>query len=157
MRGFLATEEGLACVNQQLEHAISIIERRATDKPDEESCCSHEDMEQEEEEHLPDRERLKPYLFRQALYYYTCSKARHMSFVELFKDLSKYVSDPKRRWKFVVRCKRGLDDSSRPGGLYKDMAYLRGAVQILQYRKKVDFEALYCGKVALEDLLDENK
>jgi len=119
-----------------------------------EDYCSYENA---SFQHLPDREKLKPYLFRQALYYYTCSRAKKMSFVELFADLEKYVSDPKRRWKFTLRCKRGLEDTSKAGGLYKDMAYLRGAIQILQYRKKIDFEALYCGKMAVEDLLDENK
>jgi len=61
-----------------------------------------------------------PLLFRPALYYYSAMKAKDMSFVELFKDLEKYVDDPHSRWKYVVRVKRGLTDTSEKGGLYKD-------------------------------------
>jgi hypothetical protein len=43
-----------------------------------------------------------------------------MNFVELFKNLEKYVDNPLARWKYVVRVKRGLVDTSKPGGLYKD-------------------------------------
>jgi hypothetical protein len=43
-----------------------------------------------------------------------------MSFVELFNDLAKYVDNTRKRWKYVLRVKRGLGDTSLPGGLYKD-------------------------------------
>jgi hypothetical protein len=43
-----------------------------------------------------------------------------MSFVDLFKDLEKYIDSPQARWKFVLRVKRGLTDTSLSGGLYKD-------------------------------------
>lgn len=36
----------------------------------------------------------KPYLYRSALNYYVANKAKEMSFVELFKDLEKYVDTP---------------------------------------------------------------
>jgi len=36
----------------------------------------------------------KPFLFRSALNYYAAFKARDMSFVDLFKDLEKYVDNP---------------------------------------------------------------
>jgi len=49
-----------------------------------------------------------------------CCKASEMSFSELFKDLEKYVDDERRRYKYVLRVKRGLTDTSKPGGLYKD-------------------------------------
>ncbi len=32
------------------------------------------------------------------------------------------------RWSYCLRCKRGLRDTSRPGGLAKDGAYFDGAV-----------------------------
>lgn len=60
------------------------------------------------------------YLFKPALNYYMCCKASKMSFAELFKDLEKYVDNPKLRYKYVLRVKRGLADTSQPGGLYKD-------------------------------------
>jgi len=75
-----------------------------------------------------------------------------MSFVELFKDLEKYIDSPQARWKYVVRVKRGLTDTSQKGGLYKDQVYLEGAVQVLQQRKSLNFKGLLCGKISLKDL-----
>lgn len=92
------------------------------------------------------------YLFKPALNYYACYKASEMSFVELFKDLGKYVDNPKKRWKYVLRVKSGLTDTSIPGGLYKDQVYLEGAIDILKNRKVIDFKTLYCGKINLIDL-----
>ncbi len=68
----------------------------------------------------PSVARRVPFLFKPALNYYACYKASEMSFVELFNDLEKYVDNPKKRWKYVLRVKRGLGDTSQPGGLYKD-------------------------------------
>jgi len=44
--------------------------------------------------------------------YYAASMARELSFVDLFKDLEKYVDNPQERWKFTLRVKRGLVDTS---------------------------------------------
>jgi hypothetical protein len=43
-----------------------------------------------------------------------------MSFVELFNDIAKYIDGRLARWRFVLRLKRGLVETSEPGGLYKD-------------------------------------
>ena len=75
-----------------------------------------------------------------------------MSFVELFKDLEKYIDNPRARWRSVLRVKRGLTDTSEVGGLYKDQVYLEGAINILKERKNIDFVGLYTGKLSLEDL-----
>eukprot|EP00347_Sterkiella_histriomuscorum_P022540 403338105 len=125
--GSLETEEGLACINQQLEN----------------TCYNQSDL----------KLNLKPFLFRPALYYYCCYQAQTFSFVELFKDLEKFIQDPHRRWKYVMRVKRGLQNSQEPGGFYKDQVYLRGAVDILKNRKNLNFEDLYAGKIALDDVL----
>ena len=69
MTHFLETEEGLASINQQVENTLM------GDNP-----CN-----------------LKPFLFRPALYYYCCCQSKNMSFVDLFKDLEKYIKDPHRR------------------------------------------------------------
>jgi hypothetical protein len=91
------------------------------------------------------------FLFKYALLYYLAVKSSKMSFAELFADLEHIVDNPKRRWKYVLRVKRGLIDTSLPGGLYKDQAYLEGAVKILRERNQLDFRGLYAGKLALED------
>jgi hypothetical protein len=93
----------------------------------------------------------KPYLWSAALHYYASFKASQMSFVELFADLEKYIDNPIKRFKETLRVKRGLSDTGKPGGCYKDQVYLSGAIKILKARWKIDFKELYAGKIALED------
>ena len=93
----------------------------------------------------------KPYLWRGALHYYSSYQASRMSFVELFHHLAKYVNDPYVRFKQVVRGKRGLEDTSQPGGCYKDQVYLPGAIKVLEARHSIDFFTLIAGKLSLED------
>lgn len=76
-----------------------------------------------------------------------------MSFVELFQHLEKYLEDPVHRFKEVLRVKRGIEDTSLLGGCYKDQVYLIGAIKILRNRKTINFTKLYCGKIAVEDIL----
>jgi len=75
-----------------------------------------------------------------------------MSFVELYEDLEQFIDDPIRRWNHTLRVKRGITDTSVPGGLYKDQVYLEGAYKILKDRKNINFHALISGKISLEDL-----
>ena len=75
-----------------------------------------------------------------------------MTFVELFNDLEQFIDNPNRRYKCVLRVKRGLQDTSELGGLYKDQVYLEGAINILKERKSLDFIGMYCGKLSLDDL-----
>ncbi len=51
-----------------------------------------------------------------------------------------------------LRAKRGLTDTAAPGGFYKDKVYFEGAVEILKQRQHIDWELLFSGKLALEDL-----
>ena len=92
------------------------------------------------------------YLFKPALNYYMCCKASELSFSELFKDLEKYVDNPRQRYKYVLRVKRGLNDTSKPGGLYKDQVYLEGALKLLEHRRDIDWQGFYSAKLNLEDL-----
>ena len=75
-----------------------------------------------------------------------------MSFQELFKDLAKFVDNPRLRYKYVLRVKRGLSDTSQPGGLYKDQVYLEGALKLLENRKDIDWPLFYSAKLNIEDL-----
>jgi hypothetical protein len=68
--------------------------------------CIHMMLEQ-----AKDKDRY-PFLFKTSLNYYACYKASEMSFAELFNDLEKYVDNPRKRWKYVLRVKRGLSDTS---------------------------------------------
>ena len=60
-----------------------------------------------------------------------------------------YIVDPERRWNLAVRVKRGLKDTSQPGGLFKDQCYLKGAVEFLKRRKEINFSNLFAGKLTL--------
>lgn len=93
----------------------------------------------------------RPYLYKAAINYYTAYQASKYSFVELFKEMEPFIDDPSRRWRFVLRVKRGMQDTSLPGGFYKDQVYLQGAVKILKNRKDIDFRRLYMGKLTLSD------
>eukprot|EP00400_MALV-I_sp_L67-5_P000850 gene850-805_t len=90
-------------------------------------------------------------LWRPALMYYTCYRASELSFAELFDDLHQYIESPEERWDFCLRAKRGLADTSQPGGCPKDQMYLTGAMQILSDRNEIDFHELYMGKVSVRD------
>lgn len=93
-----------------------------------------------------------PFLYRSALNYYMAYKASKMGFVELFNDIQKYIDCKQSRWKYVMRVKRGVMDTSEPGGYYKDQVYLEGTVTILRERKTLDFYGLCCGKISVEDM-----
>lgn len=94
-----------------------------------------------------------PFVYRSAMNYYMASKsAAGMTFVELFNDIGKYIDDDMDKFQLVTRVKRGVEDTSKPGGYYKDQVYLEGVVRILQERKKIDFKGLMAGKLSLEDI-----
>ena len=61
-----------------------------------------------------------PVLFYHAIKYYTACKASQMSFVDLFNDIEKYIDNKMKRFDWCVRVKRGMEDTSVPGGYYKD-------------------------------------
>lgn len=46
-----------------------------------------------------------------------------------------------------------MTDTSEHGGMYKDQVYLEGSVKILRNRKNLDFVALHCGKMTVDDSL----
>jgi len=96
--------------------------------------------------------RRPPYLFNAALHYYSCYMSSILGFEALFNDLEKYIKNASKRWKECVRVKRGIIDTSRSGGMYKDQVYLRGAIEILHKRKKLDFVQLHSGKINVKDL-----
>ena len=90
------------------------------------------------------------------MHYYASFKASQLSFVDLYNDLGRYIDNPIKRFKETLRVKRGITDTSKPGGCYKDQVYLSGAIKILQARWKIDFRQLYSGKIALEDYFRED-
>jgi hypothetical protein len=153
MQGVLDHEIGTHFLRKHNEKNQAWYKKR--DKYDMKTCIATEEglaCTNQMVQTVKDRQ-CKPFLYRSALNYYSAYMSKQMSFVDLFKDLEKYVDDPSHRWKFVLRVKRGLVDTSQKGGLYKDQVYLEGAVKILSQRKAINFKALLCGKISLTDLV----
>jgi hypothetical protein len=91
-------------------------------------------------------------LWRAAMLYYTIWRALQLSFRELYDDLEQFLGDShEERWDYCVRAKRGLQDTSQLGGFVKDQMYLTGSMEILEQRHRIDFEALYIGKLSVTD------
>jgi len=88
-----------------------------------------------------------------ALHYQACVLASKLPFSALWAELARLIStdDPERLWTTCLRVKRGLTDTGKPGGYYKDQSNFAGAIRILQQRDSIDFELLHSVKVSLED------
>ncbi|MBU0974488.1 flavohemoglobin expression-modulating QEGLA motif protein [Patescibacteria group bacterium] len=91
--------------------------------------------------------------FISAIRHFAVSYAQKSSFAETWKMLGKYIQDPQRRWMVTLRQKRGLTDTSKPGGFTKDLVYFEGMVETWNWLKDHNFDItnLYFGKMAKED------
>jgi len=89
-----------------------------------------------------------------ALVYMAATKAQNASFSQTYEMLNKYLQDPEKCWRTTYRQKRGLEDTSKPGGYAKDLVYFQGINEVYSWLKKNDFDIskLYFGKMALEDV-----
>lgn len=94
-----------------------------------------------------------PYMWQPALYVIAVKLAEENSFSQVFEKLEPYCADPDERWRFTVRAKRGLTDTSLLGGYRKDAVYLRGATQVARWLSSHDFDPtqLYMGKVTMAE------
>lgn len=89
-----------------------------------------------------------------ALRYLAVSKAQQSSFSNTWRFLKQYVQNPERRWDIVYRQKRGLKDTSKPGGYTKDLTYFGGMIDVWKYLEMNEFDPtqLYFGKLAVDDV-----
>jgi hypothetical protein len=94
------------------------------------------------------------HLWFPALSYVAVYLAQRLSFAQVAKELQAYVSEPERLWSICLKVKRGLKDTSMPGGFTKNQVYLKGTIEVLRWLKKNHYDArpLYVGKVATEDI-----
>ena len=92
--------------------------------------------------------------FNSALRYLAVSVSQHSSFAELWQFLAPYIQNPERRWIVAFRQKRGLTDTSQPGGFDKDQVYFQGMNFMWQWltSHNYDLRGLYFGKLAAEDI-----
>lgn len=79
-------------------------------------------------------------------------------FMEVYKAVLPYCKDEDVAFRVTARFKRGLADTSKPGGFLKDHAYLEGYLLIKTFvAHGGDIKKLYAGKIRINDLylLDE--
>jgi len=73
-------------------------------------------------------------------------------FREIYNHLSKNFNK-ETAWKITLRAKRGLADTSKPGGLTKDYLYLDGYYKVKKYIENGnDINKLYIGKIGIEHI-----
>ncbi|MBP9820061.1 DUF1704 domain-containing protein [Candidatus Woesebacteria bacterium] len=90
----------------------------------------------------------------QALHYLAISIAQQDSFLAVWHALEPFVHLPDRRWALAVRAKRGMQDTSQPGGYTKDLLYLEGMLEVWHWLAEREFDVtpLYFGKLAIQDV-----
>ncbi len=118
---YLATEEGLAVVN-------------------------------EERFGLLNNENLKNYAAR--------AIAVRMAMNKKFSDIYNYMLEffpPNTAFRIALRAKRGIADTSRPGGCPKDFVYIDGYLKVKDFLEKGgNLNDLYVGKIGIEHLDEIN-
>lgn len=89
-----------------------------------------------------------------ALTYAAADIAQKDDFVKTFNFVDEYLQDKQRSWRLTVKFKRGLYDTSKPGGFSKSIVYLEGMVKVWKFLQKSNFDlsGLYYGKIAAEDV-----
>jgi len=83
------------------------------------------------------------------------SIAPHASFSEIFEEMLRYFP-PEKAYTITHRIKRGMTDTSLPGGYTKDYIYLSGFLKVYDFMqtrpsKAAALKTLYCGKIGLSD------
>ena len=89
-----------------------------------------------------------------ALHYHSALLASTLSFCELWAELAPLLGTcdvEERLWTTCLRVKRGMTDTGRAGGFYKDQANFSGAMRLLRDRDSIDFPLLHCVRVSIED------
>jgi hypothetical protein len=96
----------------------------------------------------------KKSLYTTAIRYGAVAASQSGSFLDVWLYLTPFVSDLETRWMIAFRQKRGVTDTSKPGGYTKDIVYFEGAIEVLNWLAKNSFDlpSLYIGKIAWQDL-----
>ncbi len=89
-----------------------------------------------------------------ALRYVAVDIAQKSSFAETWAALTPFIQDTERRWAVVLRQKRGISDTSQPGGYTKDLVYFEGMVDVWKWlhQRQYSLHDIYYGKIALQDV-----
>jgi len=101
-----------------------------------------------------DKEVIRPAAYYIAVYY-----AQQFSFADVFEHLTQLGLDDDFSWRLCLRTKRGIEDTSFPGGNTKDVCYLEGVIQMANWIRQTQNHVsdLYYGKIFIEELNDRLK
>ncbi len=88
-----------------------------------------------------------------ALNYVGIDVAQKNSFIHTFNYFMDYLNT-EQAWRRTVKHKRGLYDTSKPGGFTKDVVYFEGIIEVWTFLQKSNFdlEGLYLGKISYKDI-----
>lgn len=91
---------------------------------------------------------------RPALNYLAVQKAQAGSFLEVWQFIKQYVENNEAAFAMTFKKKRGVADTSQPGGFTKDLVYFEGFVDVTRFLIKNNFpiKELYFGKIAWQDI-----
>ena len=73
------------------------------------------------------------------------------SFYDIYEELTKYFPSD-LAYRITERTKRGMVDTSKPGGITKGHHYISGLCKVKEYAKNSDMNLLYVGKISIDDI-----
>lgn len=98
-------------------------------------------------------------VYQPALSYLGVQLASKADYKTVYQFYYQYHQNPQRAWSEALKNKRGLTNTSLPGGFSKGLVYLTGFAQVLKYlrRQHYDPSPLYYGKLAYQDVKKAQK
>lgn len=81
------------------------------------------------------------------------ARSPELSFRGIFELVQRFGFDSERAFRTALKIKRGLTDTSQPGGFTKEMVYFKGLNKIKKFAEEGgDLKKLFLGKIRLEDI-----
>ncbi|MFZ5437508.1 MAG: tyrosine/phenylalanine carboxypeptidase domain-containing protein [Patescibacteria group bacterium] len=98
--------------------------------------------------------RKQPLAYMAAINFLAVIKAQEESFLEVWQFINHYLEDDEKSFNIAFKKKRGLVDTSQPGGFTKDYVYFEGFVETVRFLLENDLpiKELYFGKLAYQDI-----
>jgi hypothetical protein len=94
-----------------------------------------------------------PHSYFSAINLITAKICSENGFIDAINKLEQLGISKQKAFSMVLRCKRGMGDTSKPGGVYKEAIYFRGAKKIDTYVKNGGkLKDLYLGKISIDNL-----
>lgn len=80
--------------------------------------------------------------------------AQEHSFVEIFKVMKGYGLHTNTAWNITTKAKRGILDTSQPGGATKNVCYLEGIIEVWHWlmNRDNDPRTLYWGRIGISQI-----